>query len=287
MAHGCFLLFLDMAIHPLHSYLISQLMTTLIRLFLPLLVLMSLVTFHGCQQKGCTDPGAINYDPEAEEDGEACSYPMLSLRINQLVGDEALTLNTDYQINGTVVQFETVNVYLDEIRLMDMDGTMSDMLPTTLLVTNEQATYEVGDITTGHKHMLMFGVGVDSATNHGTDPTTLAEDDPLYVQVPSMHWSWDMGYIFLRIDGQVDTDGDGAVDAPMELHIGRATFFTDVMLEAHSDAMSESMEIAVDFDMATLLAGLDLSTENMTHTGDNLPLARKVQANLASAFAIP
>jgi hypothetical protein len=185
-----------------------------------------------------------------------------------------------------VVQFETVNFYLDEIALMDMDMAISDKLDTTILVKAGTMDYELGTITTGHKHMLMCSVGVDSLDNHA-DPALLRTDNPLSYQSPSMHWSWESGYIFLRIDGQVDTDGDGSVDQPMVFHIGRDSYLVPVSLMSHSDADSEEFEIRLNFDVARLFEGIDLSTENQTKTGNNPALARKVADNTAAAFSQP
>jgi hypothetical protein len=246
----------------------------------------------GCKQEekpepepvvGCNDPAALNYAPDAEDEGD-CTYPVLRLHIHQMVGNNDLALNTNYTINGTVVQFETVNFYLDEIALMDMDMNMSDRLDTTILVKVGTMDYELGTITTGHKHMLMFNLGVDSVDNHA-DPALLDTSHPLSYQSPSMHWSWDNGYIFLRIDGQVDTDGDDVVDAPMVFHIGNDNYLVPVTLMSHSEAETEDFEIRLDFDVVRLFEGVDLSTENQTKTGNDPVLARKVADNIAAAFS--
>jgi hypothetical protein len=252
---------------------------------LSVLLLGLLFALGGCKEEGCTDPAALNYNPEAQVSSDDCSYPNLMFHLHQKVGTEDLSLNTDYTLNGTKVRFETVNFYLDEISLMDDDGN-EESLDATLLVEAGKMMYDLGRISKGHKHMLMFKVGVDSATNHLTDPTTLASDDPLAPKVPSMHWSWDKGYIFLRIDGQVDTDGDGSLDQAMEFHIGKVSNLAQVMLTAHSDADVEDFEIGLEFDVAALFAGIDLKTENVTHTGDNPALATKVAANLPAAFSL-
>jgi hypothetical protein len=170
---------------------------------------------------------------------------------------------------------------------MDDEGTLTDQPEATLLVRNGTTAYSLGEITTGHKHMIRFGVGVDSATNFGTDPATLDMDNPLAPQAPNMHWSWDNGYIFLRIDGQVDSDDDGVVDAPIEIHLGKQAFFTEVMVMLHENAHSETYEVALAFDLADLFSGIDLANNSVTHVGDNLALAQQVQANVASAFSHP
>lgn len=45
------------------------------RTLLMMIMLMAAVTFNSaCYEKGCTDPNAVNYDPDAERDDGSCEY---------------------------------------------------------------------------------------------------------------------------------------------------------------------------------------------------------------------
>lgn len=43
-------------------------------MLLSMILLVSGLTFMGCQQEGCTDPDARNYDSEADKDDGSCVY---------------------------------------------------------------------------------------------------------------------------------------------------------------------------------------------------------------------
>ena len=52
-------------------------------------------------------------------------------------------------------------------------------------------------------------LGVDSAYNHD-DPSAFPNDNPLNIMIANdMHWDWNPGYIFLKVEAKVDTLNDG------------------------------------------------------------------------------
>lgn len=251
--------------------------------FISLLSLLLIFT-SGCKESGCTDPLAVNFNPEAEKSSDDCVYPNLSLNFEAKVGSEAFSFGTVYNIGGVAVKFSVAQFYVSGVRVGTMDEF--DANPETyLLVKADQAMYEIGQITTGHKHMLMFSVGVDSAANHA-DPTTWPTDHPLAPQNPNMHWSWDNGYQFIKIEGEVDTDGDGTPDDILEMHIGKDSNLQNIAMEAHKEVAAEDEAVQVIIDFAALFDGIDLATERITHTGDDPGLAGKVIANVPNIFSI-
>ncbi|MEL7531176.1 MAG: MbnP family protein [Bacteroidota bacterium] len=247
------------------------------------LALLLSAVLPSCKQAGCIDPAALNYDPEATEASDDCSYPFLSLKLMPNVDGQTFTLGETYTINGTAVRFDLFQFYVSQVGVGDM---MDLETPDTyLLVKADQTDYELGQVTSGNKRMLAFNVGVDSATNHA-DPTAYDAENVLAPQNPTMHWNWDAGYQFIKIEGQVDTDGDGTVDGLLEMHIGKDSNLRRFMVEAHQEADAEDFVITVDYDIAKFFAGLDLSTESVTHTGDGPELATTVADNAITAFTV-
>jgi hypothetical protein len=214
----------------------------------------------------------------------------LDLEINYKVGSEAFSYDNTYTIGGTAIKFDLVQFYVSGIKLMDEEGGMHNYADQYLLVKPTQTTYSLGEVPENfgsHLHMLNFNVGIDSSTNGQTESTFMnrASDDPLAVQNPAMHWSWSSGYIFLKIDAQVDTTGDGLVDVAAPFHIGMNNFLRSTSTMMHTDLETGENVIALNFDVAKLFDGVDLSTENNTMTMNNMPLATKVADNIAAAFS--
>ncbi|MEM6344630.1 MAG: MbnP family protein [Bacteroidota bacterium] len=236
-----------------------------------------------CEKAGCIDPAALNYDPDATDASNDCTFPILSLKLMPNVDGQNFTLGETYTINGTAVRFDIFQFYVSQVGIGDMMDM--EMPETYLLVKADETDYELGQVTAGHKHMLAFNVGVDSATNHA-DPTLYEASNVLAPQNPSMHWNWDAGYQFIKIEGQVDTDGDGAVDGLLEMHIGKDSNLRRFMVEAHQEADAEDFIITVDYDIAKFFTDVDLSTESVTHTGDGPELASKVADNAITAFTV-
>lgn len=222
-------------------------------------------------------------DPQIE-DGTA------SMMFEYKVGEESLDLSKVYEINGTAVQFSLANFYVGGITFKPEEGT--DETPVSvdgkyLLVSPEAGAQEVATLKAGHWHEVEFFIGVGPEENSQTeeDFTSRDADDPLALQDPPMHWNWNSGYRFVRIDGMVDTDGDSTPDANMEFHLGTDQMRTELSYVIHKDIVEGNNMVHFKFDLEKAFENIDLSTEYVTHTGDHLELAKKLQGNLANAIA--
>lgn len=208
----------------------------------------------------------------------------VEMQFNFSVDGDAYEAGKTYEVNGTAVQFNTLAFYVGGISFLTEENTTAVFEDKYLLVTPDNNAFSIGELSTGNYTALNFFIGVDPVTNalSEEDFTTRASSDPLAAQMPSMHWNWNSGYKFIRLDGMSDTDGDGEVETPIAYHIG-----TDALLGAVSLSLEELKggEVAIDFDIADLFTDVDLSTELDTHTGNNLPLAQKLVANYSVAFS--
>lgn len=225
-----------------------------------------------------------------DDDDQMAGDGTINLMMDYKVGDEDLELGKVYNINGTAVQIDLANFYMGGITLMpEMDDEELEAisLDQHLLITPEAGMQQLTDAAAGHYHMMNFYVGVDEAINSQTedDFTSRPADDPLSIQIPAMHWNWNAGYRFVRIDGQVDTDGDGTPDEPMEFHLGTNPYRTDVSVMIHKDVEGDDNMIHLAFDVAQFFEGVDLATEYVTHTFDKPELAQKIQDNIPAAIS--
>lgn len=263
-------------------------MKTTIKLTLISLTLFALFT-TGCKEKGCTDPFAVNFDIEAEKDDESCIYPELTLHLHQMVGDQELTIDQEYTVNGTKISFSLFQYYLSGFQIMDMDGTGYGIDDVYLLGKTDKMHYPVGTIRGGHAHMLRFNVGIDAATNAQSEADFAAwdADHPLAAQTPSMHWNWNLGYIFFKVEGKVDSNGDGVLNQNFIFHVGTDNMLRETTVMVHKDIASADEAIHLKVDLAKVVENIDFSIDTNwdTHTGNNPELAKKLADNLAGAFS--
>lgn len=226
---------------------------------------------------------ACDNDDDNASDGKT----NLELQLTYTINGEAYEQDAVYDIGGVNTSFNVANFYISNIRVMNEDGEMTIFEDLNLLATPENTTFELGEVDVDHYHMIRFNIGVQAEENNQSeiDFTSRPANDPLAMQTPAMHWNWNAGYRFLRVDGLVDTDGDGTPSDVLEIHIGTDNFLTEaaVMLQKDAEYTDQNI-IELEFDIANLFTDIDLTTENITHTGDYPDLAIKIKDNIPTAF---
>jgi len=221
---------------------------------------------------------------------EEDSDKTLSMDINYKVGSETFAYDQVYTIDGVAVKFTLAQFYVSGINIMNDAGEMHSFDDLFLLAKPSQTNYALGTVPASfgdHLHMVNFNLGVDSVTNGQTEADFTSRDanDPLAAQSPRMHWSWNSGYIFMKFEGEIDTDGDGSTDSTAHWHVGGNNFLRAVELTAHEE-MEENHTINVAVDLSTIFTNTNLATDYQTMTMDNMPLATKVADNMATAFGV-
>lgn len=191
--------------------------------------------------------------------------------------------------DGAQIRFDLANYYVSNIRLVPNTGT-DVVFDTVLLIkaSNAGQPFVLGEVPSGDYQSIKFDIGVDSARNH-SDPSTYAVSHPLYPQSPSMHWSWNSGYIFLKIEGQIDTTATlTGPSVDYEYHIGLDNLKKEVSIPIvlNVDDNTQSISANIDLLLGTVINGLSLksATDVSTHTMDNMPLANTVMTNIQSSF---
>ncbi len=215
--------------------------------------------------------------------------PQLSLSYKLNVNGDSLTTNTDYKISDSLhVKFETVQFYLSNISLLKESGPVKSTNDVVLVKTSSSNS-NLGDFASGVYSGIQFCFGIDSLRNH-SDPTSYSANNPLALQIPSMHWSWDQGYIFAIIEGKYSTDSlsDTNTGSTFSYHIGLDQNFKDnITLTFPSSILvnaNQTSVVKLKMNLANIFNGLSMSTDNSTTSTVNGGLALRVRNNLISGI---
>lgn len=238
-----------------------------------LFLAISLVSFNACNK----------------DDDDTVDVAEVEFHFDYLVNGQAYTPGQVYDINGTNVSFENVNFYIGDMAFARTSGNQTTFSGDHLLITPDAGAQAVGEVAPGSFNQLSFFVGVAEDANNQTeeDFTNRKDPDPLAEQTPSMHWSWNSGYKFIRIDGSVDTDGDGTPETGMQFHLGNNDRRATLQFQGAYDLATGKNIMNFEFDIAKLFANIDLSTNYSFHTTPTeTATADTFVANLANALSL-
>lgn len=216
--------------------------------------------------------------------------PVLNFKFHHKAGTAAFSFDAIHTDDfGTKFKFTRASIYIS--RPTFLGHTPTDTVfksDTYMLVTPAQGLYAIGDVVAGHYHEMTFGIGVDSVANH-SDPATYPPSHALAYQNPSTHWNWSSGYIFTILEGKYDGDNNGVIDGTdptFSYHIGTNPLYRkQPHLIVHSDIADDNtytFEFSIDY--LKFLDGIDIKTEDVTHSLTNFSLAKKIADNAVNVI---
>lgn len=229
-------------------------------------------------------------DPSPSSSSES-----LSLAFTPSVGGSNFSFGATYTTTGGVrYNLSMYRFYVSNINLIKEDGSNYPITGKYLLVQPNVPTYDLGKVPVGNYKGLTFDVGIDSLTNHA-DPTKYDVGNPLAIQSPAIHWSWNTGYIFMMVEGTVDTtvaQNDvqtfGSFSKSMFFHIGTDPLRRKIDLSTSSFKVESGNAKIVYLvsDVNKLFHNVNLKSENQSHTMGSFNLAKRVADNIPTLFTI-
>lgn len=215
----------------------------------------------------------------------------LKVTVQPVFGGVDLQLDSTYTTaEGHDIQFVNLKFFMEGIQTPV--GTLKDAALFDYRETGISLFQAEGKASEATSLSSNLGVG---ATNNHADPTAFPVESALNIlNSGGMHWSWNPGYIFVKVEARVDTipDGNPLFDHNVIFHIGR-----DVNLQTLSFSplnwQQESTLIStlpLKLDMVTFLdngtQSIDLTTEFTSHSsGGQEALSLKVIENFRDALS--
>ena len=199
----------------------------------------------------------------------------------------------NYPYGDKVIQFNKFNTYLsditllngtDEVKLSDIEWVdfTPDLAPDDKAV---EVSFKYG-VPDGDYTGIKIGYGVRPDLNAKT-PADYPVGHPLYLE--SEYWSGWGSYIFTKVQGKFDVDGNGAPETNLFYHCGsNAVYNTADMAQAIRVAGDHAL--VIEFDLKKLftfdgqLLDLTVPTNQATsHSASNIALGQKVMLNFKNA----
>jgi len=214
----------------------------------------------------------------------------LKLTVHPKYGSEYLSLDSVYTTQeGYEVQFTDVKFYFENIR-----NGATQLVDAALFDYKERGTAFLnveGDVA--NFYSLQANLGVDSAVNH-QDPSVFPTNSMLnIVNANDMHWGWNPGYIFVKIEAKVDTIPDATLNLSHNVvfHVGLDQNMETIAFPSVNWVPNGPQHFSpIYVDMKLFLEqpnAINLKNEYSTHSGAGEELlTTKVIANFKNALTI-
>lgn len=251
--------------------------------FLSLLLLSFTVLFLGCP----------NDDDDAMA-GEAT----VEVSFRALFGDEDLQLFSeryDYEPNDTRLLITLFQFYISDLQLVPTDGGEPITLTEIELVRwNESSdpttlSFSYPDIPEG-SYTVRFGLGVKRELND-KNPNEFAAD---FVLNENEFWNEMARYVFTKIEGNAELEGDDLFDTPLSYHIGKNDFYVTLDYPSATIDVSSELDNDIDFTVdvermmvanATTFADFTNEDTRIVHN-PNSPVSAQLWENLQQAILL-
>lgn len=239
----------------------------------------------------------VSCDPEEDFEGT------VELNFKSTYLSEPLQMyERDYNYEDNLpIKFQLFNFYISDITLVQEDAPIDPALQLSEVelvtfqntISTEEAeqglTFTYDKIPVGVYSGIQLGIGIAPDLN-ATQPGNYAPGHPL----DDNYWSWARGYVFSKIEGNTDLDGDGQFNDKLTYHMGAddlyqvVTYTFPTPLNLNSD---EPLQLSFNVDMHEVLVNdgqyLDFNVMEQTQDHNNNPdIYQFLWDNLVDAIEI-
>lgn len=216
----------------------------------------------------------------------------LTLRfIAQSDGNPVEMFKTENSVNVHPLQFTHLSMLLSDFKLLSAgddqflkEVDLVDLSFDDLNSATEGFTIQIDQIPAKTYDGITFGIGVPASENAKV-PADFPSSNPL--SRTGYYWqAWD-SYIFMKIEGRIDTNSSGDFETNFAFHTGSNELYS--ILESQfpvSITEGGNTEISIVFDYARLLEGVDIASNPQNHNpADSIQIGRIVN-NLQNAITL-
>lgn len=224
-----------------------------------------------------------------------CTPPVagsLEMTFKAVYANRPLIINNVYDYNGKKVRFEKLQFFI-AYDAGGLETAVGANTPSTALVKLTNLTDSISAVT---------GVTVDiplasrtwSSINLGAGiPKTLNAKLPKDFSFPNgmadsgNFWDSWQSYIFAKLEGKIDKDGDGIFETGITLHTGGDEVFTPLKYtKTFLIKDATTTKVTFELNINELVKNIDLTTVNSTHQVGDLSVMKVMMANFPTALTL-
>lgn len=247
-----------------------------------LVVLAGLLLLATCE-KEASEAGLVDFD----------------LQFTGVFDDSPLQMyeQTYAYADDVAVRFQLFQFYISDLVLLKEENGGTTEVPLadielisfadiqTAAEAAEGVTLAFQEVPAGNYTGLKMGLGVSPDLN-ATQPGDYDPPHPL----DNHYWSWARGYVFTKVEGNADLDGDGVFEEKLTFHIGENDYYRELEILQPIE-VRQGGAINLKVDLANVLqrdASRYLNFREVTqdHT-TNPEVATLIADNLLQAITYP
>lgn len=216
----------------------------------------------------------------------------LTLRfLAQADGNPLHMFQTQNSINTYPLQFIHLSMMISDIELLSAEGNESlrdielvDLSFDDIASASDGFTVQINNIPAKTYDGIRFGIGVSPDQN-----AKIPSDFPSSSPLSRTNWYWEAwdSYIFMKIEGKIDADQSGDFETNFAYHTGTNELYR--VLEANNPltiADGQETELAVAFNYAEILSGMDIAGHPQNHNPADTVQIRQIVNNLQNAVTL-
>jgi hypothetical protein len=225
-----------------------------------------LISISSCKKN---KPGIVNFKFQIENAGTPVT----------------INTSTDYTLtNGTKYNATLLKFYINNIRLVNVDGSIQSAKNYTLLdFAQAKDQYVFNAVPPGKYKSIMFNLGVDSERNHSG-----AQDGDLDPST-GMIWTWSTGYIFFKHEGQF-INSTSATQGLIYHYGTDKAYVSDITIPIAEflKVGGNTTTATINLDLNKLYKGLDFNIDFNRQSGDaaSVPWISTLSQNFRTSFGL-
>ena len=227
---------------------------------------------------------------------DCCVYPVgtLNMIFKATYSDKPLVINQIYDYNGKKVKFSKLQFFLSsDVNYFTQLSGRGDKVPASNLIDftklddSEKANKGVLlpiSLSSGTHTLINFDIGVNKNINTKS-PNDFKFPDGMADE--GNFWPPWKSYIFVKLEGLIDNDGNGTLETGITLHTGGDEVLTNVQFKKNYQIEDlKTTTVNFELNVTELVKNIDLTTVNSTHQVGSIPIMKTMMGNFSTALTV-